>query len=186
MRRAAWLLLLWVIAGCAHLPPASCAYLDPAGHTWCLLDSATAPPFAKLTEVELVHGKGREHFIADIENDAGGLRAALLTPLGQRLALASFSAGRIARQPEGSRQTLDTAALLAQIQFLQWPESVLLPALREQGYRPRFEGGRRELHDAAGKLVMRASTEGEFTRIEMPEVGLVLVLRDLPESGGAP
>jgi hypothetical protein len=133
-----------------------------------------------LSEVILSHAGRQETLLVQVENDPQTLRAAVLSPLGQRLALVSLRAGQIESERAGLPGEPRIGALLAMIQLTRWPLASLVPALREQSLELLEVNGERRVRDAGGRLLASAECAEGRCRIALPELELSLDLRDLP------
>lgn len=157
-----------------------CVPLSASGASWCLLPPASAPAFSVLSQIELEVPTRSETLLAQVENDTQTLRAALLTPLGQRLALVSLRAERIERQAQSDAARPDARVLLVLVQLLRWPEEALRAQAQAQGLDFRAERNTRHLFDAAGRLLASAHCEQAQCQLGVPSLEMRLKLIDLP------
>lgn len=182
--RVAFGLSMAALVACSGEPEA-CARLSPAGPRWCLLAPRTAPSFTQIAQLRLLTAQGTDTLLVQVENDAHGLRAAVLTPLGQRLALVQFDGEKLTREVLGQGAPFDSAALLALVQLTRWPMEVLVPALRPSGLELGLEIDARVLRGTDGAVVARVTCTTNDCLIELPQLGMEMALRDLPHAGEA-
>ncbi|CAG0965115.1 hypothetical protein BURK2_00955 [Burkholderiales bacterium] len=175
------LFVVWALSGCQS-GREHCMPLDAAGARWCLLPPASAPAFSALSELRLSIPGREEVLLAQVENDALSLRAALLTPLGQRLVLVSLAQERVTREPAGEAALPDLRLLLMLVQLLRWPEDALSHEAQARGLGFHAQGGSRELRDATGGLLARARCERAQCELEVPALEMRLKLFDLPRA----
>lgn len=185
MMRRAWALVLFALAGCGT-GGEGCVTLAAGAPDWCLLPPAQGPVFEVLSEIELRQGEGSEIFLAQVENDPSSLSAALLTPLGQRLASVQWQGGRIARESVGGSRSFDPGALLALVQLARWPLTDLTRVARTQGLDFAEAENRRVLQDEKGRVLVQISANHAHLVIHLPQSKLALRIRDLPVVGEAP
>lgn len=163
------------LPGCASNP--RCPKL-PGGPRYCLQSTTAIVPHVALQDIRIRGGDLDERLIVQLEVDASGMHLAGLTPVGQRVADASFD-NRIASASSLAGGTFDAGALLSLVQLAVWPADSVSAGLDEGWRIEESPHLRKILHDGETTMeVVREGTPPKYERLEirLPSAGLSLIV----------
>jgi hypothetical protein len=186
-----WARIRIVISCVAALVLGACSATDGAiylapGYAFALQPPASGPTFAVLQEIIMETPAGREErLVAQIENDATGLRLAAFTPLGQTLLTLQFDGASVkstSTLPGGA--AFDGRFVLALMQLSLWPIERAREGLGA-GMTLTEEGDTREVR-GGGKILWTIVRDGDAVpyravTLRSEEARLGLRITTLPE-----
>lgn len=174
MKRTSALLLLLLLAGCVSPPRARCVRLAAAGW-FCPLPPAALAPTHRLDLIRLSHKGHTQQFIGQLVITHDSLRLALTNFAGIPLADIRWDGRKLQAFP--AKTPFRPGLLVALIELTRAPAAVLrraLYGLKLSAY-PLGSKTIRVLRSAAGGTpVARATIRGEWIRVVIPGIGLVL------------
>ena len=165
---------------------APCTALPGGGY--CLRAATAVAPFTAVQDVAFRRGNSPpQRFIFTLEADAGGLRYAMLTPLGQ-VVLAGQADARDATARGTAAGRIPAALPPALIQIALWPQAAVRSGLTG-GLTVEDSGNVRTLRAQDGRVMMEIRREGDTLpyrslTIALPESAIEISVTAVPQAPG--
>lgn len=149
-----------LLAACVLLVQSCAETGRPRAPLWPLPDPAQAPfEGERLQDVELRGPRGGAHFLAVLQHEGGTVVLVGLSPLGQRLVRATWSAAGVTVDTAlEAAPYLDADLMLRELAFALWPRPALEAALQGGPCTAEFGPGRRSLL-VGGKPVLEVEQD---------------------------
>lgn len=186
MRYAIILALLWLTgcAGPAPKPSAECTGIPGVGR-YCLQQSTELAPFSVQQKVDLHFRNKHDTLIAQLENDASGMRFLGMTPFGMTLVQINFD-NQEAQSVRSASKRLPPALLIGLLQIALWPQAAVQRGLGSEARVLDATGSRRIVVE--GNTVLQVQHDDspspyQSLQIEVPDMELRLNIQTLPEPG---
>ncbi len=182
--RSGIILFLFLLAGCAMRVTESgteCTGIPGIGR-FCLQQSGELKDFSVQQKVDLHFRDRHDTLIAQLENDATGMRFVGMTPFGQTLMQINFD-NQEAHAVRNPNKRLPPALLIGLLQVALWPQAAV-----QRGFGPAVQvldapGSRRIMVDGVMALQVRHDDSAppyQSLQIELPDMALRLAIQTLP------
>jgi hypothetical protein len=142
-----------LLSACATVPPPGCVGIDQNGY-YCLQPTSALKAFAAAQSIGVSTPQARQDLLVMLEIDRQGLRAAVLSPLGQKLMELHYDNHNVvAASLTGQTERFSPELAVALIQLALWPASSV-----RQGLSPSItldeQDGRRRVETVGGTLLI--------------------------------